>query len=542
MTSIRKSELIAPAFFDAHKAVRSGDYTHFWFKGGRGSCKSSFCADEVVELILRNKDYNAVCLRRRENTLRDSVYSSLVKAIDRRNVSHLFEFSVSPLMIRHAITGQQILFRGADSPEKLKSLTFKQGYCALLWFEELDQFDGMEHIRSIRQSLVRGGDKHYVFYSYNPPRSSGNWVNEEAIRQTDNPHYFVHTSNYQQVPKEWLGNAFFEEASDLKSRNENAYKHEYLGEMVGSDMQVFSNLELRTITDEEIEQFDRIHQGIDFGYYPDPFVYEKMHYDSKHKRLYIYDEVTGCKLSNKMAGEKVLEKVFRGGYIFCDSSEPKSIQELMTLGLPVRSVKKGAGSIQYGIKWLQSLDAIIIDSSRTPLAFKEFSRYEYQVDKTGEPIEALPDKDNHCIAGNMLVDTPSGKRRMDSLTEGDMVLTRYGYNKVLKSWLVGHKDTLDVSLSNGELLTCTPDHRILAADGWVEAADLVVGSELISCDYKTQPILGSAKVSSVQMGKRQVVYDIMVDKNHEFTVSGVIVHNCIDATRYALSLTMGQRG
>jgi len=214
----------------------------------------------------------------------------------------------------------------------------------------------------------------------------------------------------------------------------------------------------------------------------------------------------------------------------------------MTLGLPVRSVKKGAGSIQYGIKWLQSLDAIIIDSSRTPLAFKEFSRYEYQVDKTGEPIEALPDKDNHCIAGNMLVDTPSGKRRMDSLTEGDMVLTRYGYNKVLKSWLVGHKDTLDVSLSNGELLTCTPDHRILAADGWVEAADLVVGSELISCDYKTQPILGSAKVSSVQMGKRQVVYDIMVDKNHEFTVSGVIVHNCIDATRYALSLTMGQRG
>jgi PBSX family phage terminase large subunit len=275
-------------------------------------------------------------------------------------------------------------------------MTFKKGYCAVLWFEELDQFDGMEHIRSIRQSLVRGGDKHYVFYSYNPPRSLGNWVNEEANKQATNPNYYIHTSNYLGVPEEWLGQAFFDEAEDLKERNENAYKHEYLGEMVGSGNQVFANIELRTITDEEIAEFDNIHQGVDWGYYPDPFAYLKVHYHKSSRTLYLMDEYTGCKLSNQQSAEEVLKRK-ANGWIWCDSAEPKSIADFRSMGIDARPVKKGPDSIRYGIKWLQSQVKIVIDRERTPHAAKEFSRYEYEVDGQGNPMEGYPDKDNHLL-------------------------------------------------------------------------------------------------------------------------------------------------
>lgn len=62
-------------------------------------------------------------------------------------------------------TGQRILFRGADDPVKLKYVKFTKGYCAVVWFEELDQFDGIEVVRSILNYLRRGGDRFWIFYS-----------------------------------------------------------------------------------------------------------------------------------------------------------------------------------------------------------------------------------------------------------------------------------------------------------------------------------------------------------------------------------------
>lgn len=390
----RVTDCIAPAFFGAHNAIKRGDYTHYWFCGGRGSTKSSFCAIQTVLAVKRSPDVNAVVIRKVADTLRDSVFAQVLWAIEILGLTHEFRASVSPMEIKH-VSGTRILFRGIDKPEKLKSLKFAQGYCGLVWYEELDQLAGMREVRNVNQSLIRGGDRFVILYSYNPPRHRGSWVNVEV--NNARPDRLVHRSCYTEVPREWLGEAFIHEAEMLKERDEDSYRHEYLGEAVGVGGVVFSNVEIRRITDEEVEQFDHIYHGIDWGFDPDPFTYGKCHYERNTRTLYIFEEFNANRISNEKAAEEVKKRA-AGALVLCDSAEPKSIADLRAMGIDARPVAKGKDSVARGVKWLAShVERIVIDPERAPLAAKEFPAYEHVRTKDGEYTSALPDKDNHAI-------------------------------------------------------------------------------------------------------------------------------------------------
>ena len=73
----------------------------------------------------------------------------------------------------------------------------------------------------------RGEGRAAVFYTYNPPISQANWVNEEALAVR--PDRLVHESTYLDVPPQWLGGDFLAEAEALRQSNERAYRHMYLG-------------------------------------------------------------------------------------------------------------------------------------------------------------------------------------------------------------------------------------------------------------------------------------------------------------------------
>ena len=83
--------------------------------------------------------------------------------------------------------------------------------------------------------------------------------------------------------------------------------------------------------------------------------------------------------------------------IVCDSAEPKSINDLRMFGLRVRGARKGPDSIEYGIRWLQSLERSVIDPVRWPNVTREFSEYELERDTDGEFKSVNPDKNNHTI-------------------------------------------------------------------------------------------------------------------------------------------------
>lgn len=406
---------IAPVYIPLHEDIQAKAHQYYNLPGGRGSGKSSFCALEIVAGIMTDQTgaSNAIVFRRTAATMRESVYAQIAWAIETLDVTELWRGSVSPMCWTYKPTGAQILFRGLDDSSKLKSIKPRRGYFRFIWLEEFSELPGENFLRSVMQSVQRGGDTFAVFRSFNPPINSSNWANI-FIQRPDDRAITLHTT-YHDVPRQWLGDDFILEAERLKEINEQAYKHEYMGEATGSGGEVFTNITVRTITDEEISSLQYIYAGIDFGFSIDPAVFVRVAYDKKHDTIYLLDEIYKKHLSNNELAEQIRARGYDytgqnklycyNGYpeareerqiIVCDSAEPKSINDLIHEGLKCIACQKYPGSVIYGIKWLQNR-RIVIDPARTPNAHREFTGYEYMTTKDGELLADVPDRDNHTI-------------------------------------------------------------------------------------------------------------------------------------------------
>ena len=421
-------DIFGPAFWRAWNDFLTFKYETFCFSGGRGSLKSSTIAAFILLGIERDrrdafdrkdgrngkgigpsrsqpdpkwKHYltHAICYRKVMGTCEQSVYSEIEKAAYRLNIHHKYVFKKSPLKIVRRGTGQMILFRGLDDPEKSKSTSFPFSFARYLWFEEASEFDGIEELRNVSQSIHRGGDHFETFYSYNPPETAACWVNYEMAKQeSEDPTFKTYKSDYRSVPISWLGDKFYRDAAILFKRNERAFRHEYLGEITGNGGTVFPNIKGVKLSDEEISHFANIRWGCDFGV-RDPTVLIGAEYQPGMGRLILFKEVYQ---PNMMLDE--MERRFKEtidgdtGFIMADCAASQMIMELENRGINVLPCRKGRDSIMHGIKWLQNLNEILIDVDRCPNAFREFSYYEYEkIPGTDEFTSRLPDKDNHAI-------------------------------------------------------------------------------------------------------------------------------------------------
>lgn len=385
---------IPDCFHQTIRDIRDKEHLEYVFKGGRGSTKSTTVGMTIIELMKNNHDIHAVVCRKVGNTIKDSVYNKIKWAIGKQEFTEEFDSKLSPMEITLKSTGQKIYFRGADDPDKIKSINPEFGYIGILWFEELDQFSGPEEIRKIEQSAIRGGDLAWIFKSFNPPKTMNNWANKYVLEPKENR--IVHSSTYLDVPSEWLGQPFIDEADHLKEVNPNAYEHEYMGVANGNGGNVFEYLEIRDIADEEISRMDKIFQGCDWGFFPDPYAFIRLYYNHNTEKIYLIDEIYENKWSNRKSADEILKRKYDDYTITCDSAEPKSINDYRDFGLPARGAIKGPGSVEYSMKWLQTR-TIVIDPKRTPNAYKEFSEYEYERDKDGNVISGYPDENNHLV-------------------------------------------------------------------------------------------------------------------------------------------------
>ena len=413
--TIQLTDIIAPAFYPVHWDILDGKHTYYDLYGGRGSTKSSFISLEIVLGMMMDavngEHTNAVVFRKVGNTLRESVYEQIAWAIDELGASDLWTSSLSPMQFLYKPTGQKIIFRGLDKAKKTKSIKTSRGYFKYLWFEELDEFAGIEEIRTVQQSVLRGGSKFVVFKSFNPPISRSNWanvyVNEPRVDS------FRHKSDYTSVPVEWLGEQFINDAEHLKNTNEKAYRHEYLGEPVGLGTNIFDMLEIREITDEEISRMERIYQGQDWGWYPDPKAFIRAAYNHNTETIYLLDELGGCKIRNSEMARQIQEKGYDDYSICCGADEQESIVDFRDAGLPARQANVGPGSVKYTFEWLQCR-TMVIDPARTPRAYKEIIEYEHEVDSNGEVIADYPDHNNHYIDALRYATSPLSMRRGNS--------------------------------------------------------------------------------------------------------------------------------
>lgn len=410
-TVVKLTDIIAPSFYSVHWDILEGEHTYYDLYGGRGSTKSSFISVEIVLGIMEDPEANAVVFRKYGVTLRESVYEQIEWAIESLGVSELWQGYTNPMRFVYKPTGQKIVFRGLDKAKKTKSIKVAKGYFKYLWFEELDEFAGIEEIRTVQQSVLRGGSKFVVFKSFNPPISRSNWANEYVAEPRENS--LRHKSDYTTVPVEWLGEQFIDDAEHLKATNEKAYRHEYLGEPVGLGTSIFEFLDIRTITDEEINNMERIYQGQDWGWYPDPKAFIRCYYNHNTEKVYLLDELGGCKIRNAEMARQISEKGYDDYTINCGADEQESIVDFRDAGLPARQANVGPGSVRYTFEWLQCRE-LVIDPQRTPRAYKEIINYEHEVDSNGEIMPDYPDHDNHWIDALRYATSPLSMRRGNS--------------------------------------------------------------------------------------------------------------------------------
>ena len=379
----------------------------YTFTGGRASTKSSFISIVIVVLITMFPKLNALVVRKTAKTLRRSVFEQIVWAIDKLHLRYTkerktgfkipkSEVSALPITyIRKDGTKQQIIFAGCDDPEKIKSIKVSQGYFGILWVEEKTEFTPAD-LQNVRISALRGGDTFYIFESYNPPSAARHWCNREAA--TYDPNRVVIHTTYLDIPPEWLGAAILHDIEQTKATNKRAYENIYLGLATGSGQNIFENVELREITDDEIKAFDFLYCGIDWGYYPDPFAFSVSSYNAPKQELFIFDELYLNKRGNYDAFQDLTKHMEIAGLdiandrITADSAEPKSIADFRSWGGNVRGAIKGIGSRDTSFKWLQGLKKIVIDPRRCPRMADEFTLYEHEIDKrTGEIMSGYTD-------------------------------------------------------------------------------------------------------------------------------------------------------
>lgn len=411
VVKVSMNNIISDHFKKFWVVSRAKEHLRYVLKGGRGSGKSFHIPLRIVTDIIEYP-VSALAIRKVQNTVAKSVFAQIKAATIVMGVSHQFKFVPSKLEITYKPRGNKIYFAGADDPEKLKSIKDAEFPVALLWIEELAEFKTEDEVTTIENSVLRAElsgtiqadskrkesiDFDYAFfYSYNPPKRKQSWVNKKYESAFVPKNTFVDHSTYLDNPH--LSKKFIEEAENVRINKPLKYKWEYLGEAIGSGVVPFDNLVFRTITDDEFRAFDNIRQGVDWGYATDPLAFVRLHYDKTRKRIYFMDELYGVQLSNRKLAEFILSKQYQSNDIIADSAEPKSIAELIEHGVRrARPAKKGPGSVEYGEKWLNDLEEIVIDPRRTPNIAKEYEDIDYQTDKDGNPKARLEDKNNHAI-------------------------------------------------------------------------------------------------------------------------------------------------
>ena len=248
------------------------------------------------------------------------------------------------------------------------------------------------------------------------------------------------------------------------------------------------------------------------------------------------------------------------GLIIADSAEPKSIAELREYGLKIVGARKGPDSVDYGIKFLQDLEEIVIDSERCPNAAREFLNYELEKDKDGNFKADFPDKNNHCLTGDTIINTPNGDFYIKDLVgkKGKIYCFDEINNKPTVSEFYDVRltnknvDVYEIELEDGRTIKATDYHPILTDKGWKLLKDLTEGDKIldisnhvqkhVQIDY-FQDYLNYVKIKRIRYIGKQNVYNMEVKDYHNFSVNGgLIVHNCIDATRYALEDDMKNYG
>ena len=200
------------------------------------------------------------------------------------------------------------------------------------------------------------------------------------------------------------------EAEYLRDTNEQAWRWEYLGEITGTGGAVFDNVREAKLSDSRIRSFQRVRNGVDWGWFPDPWRFVRCAWEPSERRLLIFEEHSANKMMPIDTGKIVVDSLsfpdeiggepyFHNEIVYADDTPDSKVQMntwRRELGIRVHAARK-ARMRRLSYEWLAGLREIVIDADRCPLTFTEFTLKEFERDKEGNWIDDIPDGNDHSI-------------------------------------------------------------------------------------------------------------------------------------------------
>lgn len=422
--TIDLKDIIAPHFYSCFNSKKP----HQIYAGGRASAKTSMLSIKIDEFNLEYKNCNAIIIKRYQNTIRNSVFKEIKRALKRLGLQEGIDYkaTVSPFQIHIFQTGNNIYFAGGDDYEKVKGFIDEDAPIKLVWFEEVTEFDDSDQIDQIVATFSRGNDDWFcVLYSYNPPKNRFHWVNlwAEKMQQRDDVLY-SHT-DYRTVPKEWLGKKFIEEAERLKQYDEKRYRWIYLGEVIGIEGLIYNPdlliIEKPNYIEENKLRILYVDFSIDCGHQTSATSCGAYGYatDGRWYRLDTY-YYSPHEKSRKKAPSELAQDIFDFRNYICkkyntivdtetiDSAEGALRNQYFAMfGIKLTPVNKGKDKeelIEYSQDFLDTGKYVILDTPNNWIHIKEMKNYMWVKDSV-EKGKPMPDKEEKELIGENYYNT-----------------------------------------------------------------------------------------------------------------------------------------
>ena len=414
MSTVSIRDIIAPHFWNTFNSKKP----HQIYAGGRASTKTSQLAIKIDEFNLEYKECNAIIIKRYQNTIRNSVFKEIKRALKRLGLQEDIDYkaTVSPFQIHIFETGKNIYFAGGDDYEKVKGFIDEDAPIKLVWFEEVTEFDDSDQIDQIVATFSRGNDDWFcVLYSYNPPKNRFHWVNVWADKMKLRDDVLYSHTDYRTVPKEWLGKKFIEEAERLKQYDEKRYRWIYLGEVIGIEGLIY-NPDLLKIKDQNYIKENKlkclyIDLAIDAGYSTsattclaigymsdgewyllDTYYYSPVEQSSKKAPSDFADDIFNFRVSVSKEYQALIDNET------IDSAETALVNEMFKkFGINLHKVNKGNESnakeklIDFSQDFLATNKFNIINNNNNKIFLKETKEYMW-IPESIEKGKPMPDK------------------------------------------------------------------------------------------------------------------------------------------------------
>lgn len=414
MATVKIRDIIAPHFWNTFNSKKP----HQIYAGGRASTKTSQLAIKIDEFNLEYTECNAIIIKRYQNTIRNSVFKEIKRALKRLGLQEDVDYkaTVSPFQIHIFQTGNNIYFAGGDDYEKVKGFIDEDAPIKLVWFEELTEFDEPDQIDQIVATFSRGNDDWFcVLYSYNPPKNRFHWVNVWADKMKLRDDVLYSHTDYRTVPKEWLGKKFIEEAERLKKYDEKRYRWIYLGEVIGIEGLIY-NPDLFKIKDQNYIKENKlkciyIDLAIDAGYSTsattclaigymsdgewyllDTYYYSPVEQSSKKAPSDFADDIFNFRVSVSKEYQALIDNET------IDSAETALVNEMFKkFGINLHKVNKGNESnakeklIDFSQDFLATNKFNIINNNNNKIFLKETKEYMW-IPESIEKGKPMPDK------------------------------------------------------------------------------------------------------------------------------------------------------